>query len=118
MFLTKSFSVQFIEYAICSQIFLFLVQIGNGWIDDKYCNKGMYDYFWTHGLNSDETRKGIEKHCDFKTSNFTIECVKYTNRADTEMGNIDIYNIYAPLCNSTESSATNSVSCMLNFGCV
>ncbi|XP_057425077.1 serine carboxypeptidase 1-like [Lotus japonicus] len=86
------------------------IAIGNGWIDDKYCNKGMYDYFWTHGLNSDETRKGIEKHCDFKTSNFTSECVKYTNRADTEMGNIDIYNIYAPLCNSTESSATNSGS--------
>ncbi|XP_057426724.1 serine carboxypeptidase 1-like [Lotus japonicus] len=82
------------------------VAIGNGWIDDYYCTKGMYDYFWTHGLNSDKTHKGIEKHCNFKTFNLTSECNKYTNKADDEMGDIDIYNIYAPICNSPESPAT------------
>lgn len=91
---------------------LFCVQIGNAWIDDNYCSNGMYDYFWTHGLISDETHKGLQKHCNFKHANLTSECNKYADRVDEELGNIDIYNIYAPLCNSSESHATYTVSCM------
>ncbi|XP_057425107.1 serine carboxypeptidase 1-like [Lotus japonicus] len=82
------------------------IAIGNAWIDDNYCSKGMYDYFWTHGLISDETHKGLQKHCNFKHANLTSECNKYADRVDEELGNIDIYNIYAPLCNSSESHAT------------
>lgn len=98
--------------------FLLLVQIGNGWIDDNICTKGMYDYFWTHALNSDETHEGIEKHCDFENGNFSNdECDKYQRRAADEAGNIDIYNIYAPSCDSaatkiSASPATCSVSCI------
>lgn len=93
------------------------MQIGNGWIDDNLCTKGMYDYFWMHALNSVETHEGIEKNCDFGNFNFTSECVKYQNIADDELGNIDIYNIYAPLCNSSAtktaaSPTTYSVSCI------
>ncbi|RDX96683.1 Serine carboxypeptidase II-3, partial [Mucuna pruriens] len=77
------------------------IAIGNGWIDDNMCTKGMYDYFWTHGLNSDETNEGIQRHCDFENGNITSECNKYQNRGEEEIGSIDIYDIYAPPCDST-----------------
>ncbi|RHN77358.1 putative carboxypeptidase D [Medicago truncatula] len=88
------------------------IAVGNGWIDDNFCTKGMYDYFWMHALNSDQTHKGIEKHCDFRKFNVTNECVGYENIADDELGNIDVYNIYAPVCNSsaTKYGASYSVS--------
>ncbi|XP_027329892.1 serine carboxypeptidase II-3-like [Abrus precatorius] len=76
------------------------IAIGNGWIDDNTCTKGMYDYFWTHALNSDETHEGIERHCDYQSGNFTSECYQYQNRGMDEIGNIDVYNLYAPHCDS------------------
>ena len=93
------------------------MQVGNGWIDDNLCTKGMYDYFWSHGLNSDETHAAIERNCDFESGNFSGECNKYINIADGEIGNINIYNIYAQPCDSAESKIgasrrTYLVSCM------
>lgn len=93
------------------------MQVGNGWIDDNMCGKGMYEYFWTHALNSDETHEGIQRYCDFESGNLTGECSKYQSRGDTEIGSIDIYDIYAPPCDSAakkpgSSPATNYVSCM------
>ncbi|KAK7321712.1 hypothetical protein VNO77_32595 [Canavalia gladiata] len=81
------------------------IAIGNGWIDDSMCTKGMFDFFWTHALNSDETHEGIERHCDFESGNFTSECDKYQSRGNDEIGNINIYNLYTPPCNSTTTKA-------------
>ncbi|KAK7383102.1 hypothetical protein VNO78_28771 [Psophocarpus tetragonolobus] len=86
------------------------IAIGNGWIDDNMCAKGMYDYFWTHALNSDETHEGIQRHCDFESGNLTSECNKYQNKGDIEIGSIDIYNIYAPPCDSAASKASASAA--------
>ncbi|XP_057975383.1 serine carboxypeptidase 1-like [Malania oleifera] len=89
-----------------------ILQIGNPWVDDSLCTAGMYDFFWTHGLVSDETNAGIHKYCDFKTGNISSQCSEYTTLGDYEMGNIDIYNIYAPVCTTASSSkrATGSVN--------
>ncbi|OIW03442.1 hypothetical protein TanjilG_14667 [Lupinus angustifolius] len=87
------------------------IAIGNGWIDDNTCSKGMYHYFWTHALNSDETYEGIGKHCDFDNGNFSSECYKYQSISDDEIGDLDIYNVYAPPCNSAATkTATYSGS--------
>ncbi|XP_020961392.1 serine carboxypeptidase II-3 [Arachis ipaensis] len=80
------------------------IAVGNGWIDDNLCTKGMYDYYWSHALSSDESHSGIEKYCDYVSGNFSYECIKYMNMADVEVGDIDIYNIYAPPCDSSSSS--------------
>lgn len=61
-----------------------------------------------HALNSDETHEGIEKHCEFEKINFTNECNKYLNRASDEVGNIDLYNIYAPRCDSAATKTDAS----------
>ncbi|KAJ7966655.1 Carboxypeptidase [Quillaja saponaria] len=88
------------------------IAIGNAWIDDNMGTKGMYDYFWAHALNSDETNAGINKNCDFVTGNFSNACYQYQSQGDEELGQLDIYNIYGPVCNSSikQSHAMDSVN--------
>ncbi|XP_076912636.1 serine carboxypeptidase 1-like [Bidens hawaiensis] len=76
------------------------IAIGNAWIDDTTSYEGMYDYYWTHALNSDETHAGIDKYCDYVSGNFSDTCEEYQSQGDDEYGEIDPYNIYAPLCHT------------------
>ncbi|KAL8154377.1 hypothetical protein V2J09_012137 [Rumex salicifolius] len=79
------------------------IMMGNAVINDETDTKGMIDYFWTHAMISDESRNAIFKHCDFSPSAATQSetcAVAYTD-ASEELGNIDIYNIYAPVCFSS-----------------
>ncbi|XP_026400890.1 serine carboxypeptidase II-3-like isoform X1 [Papaver somniferum] len=79
------------------------IAIGNAYVDFETTYKGMYDFFWTHSLISDEANKGIGLYCNF-SSPYTIGdiCIEFLGQADT--GDIFIYDIYAPLCPSSPSS--------------
>ncbi|KAM7518304.1 hypothetical protein LguiB_017266 [Lonicera macranthoides] len=74
------------------------IAIGNAWIDDNTGTQGIYDYYWTHALNSDETNKGIKNYCDYVTGNYSNQCDDYQSQGNSEVGALDIYNIYAPIC--------------------
>uniref|UniRef100_A0A5B7A9P3 Carboxypeptidase n=1 Tax=Davidia involucrata TaxID=16924 RepID=A0A5B7A9P3_DAVIN len=81
--------------------------IGNAVINDETDVRGMYEFFATHALVSDETSHQIQKYCDF-SSNATAqadECDVASNEANKDVNNIDIYNIYAPLCVSSNLTA-------------
>ncbi|KAM7472547.1 hypothetical protein LguiA_010730 [Lonicera macranthoides] len=85
-------------------------------INDETDTKGMYEYFATHALISDETANQINKYCDFspnatsKQSN--KQCTEaYNDATSNTTAVIDIYNIYAPLCsNSNLTSKPKSAS--------
>ncbi|KAF9622669.1 hypothetical protein IFM89_032590 [Coptis chinensis] len=81
------------------------IAIGNAWIDDYTNTLGMYDYYWTHAFNSDETNMAIHKHCNTNIS--SDECLNALGQSDQEMGNIDIYNLYAPLCHDSDNNGSN-----------
>ncbi|KAK1555214.1 hypothetical protein Q3G72_023482 [Acer saccharum] len=91
------------------------IAIGNAWIDDYNGTKGIYDYFWTHALNSDETNAGINKYCNFANDDQSITCAQYMGQADRESGNLDIYNIYAPLCKSSAPKSPSSVGSVKDY---
>uniref|UniRef100_A0A803KRD9 Carboxypeptidase n=1 Tax=Chenopodium quinoa TaxID=63459 RepID=A0A803KRD9_CHEQI len=74
------------------------IAIGNAWIDDATNSEGMYDYLWSHALFSDETHAKIKQLCNFSETSTSDECDTYSSLAWEEAGNIDIYNIYAPVC--------------------
>ncbi|MFS8027477.1 putative carboxypeptidase D [Helianthus anomalus] len=77
------------------------ILIGNAVINDETDNIGMYDYFHTHAVISDETSNQIHKFCDFSpnVTEPTDECKKAIHEAEHIFNtDIDIYNIYAPLC--------------------
>ncbi|KAL6841845.1 hypothetical protein ACP4OV_028357 [Aristida adscensionis] len=76
------------------------IMIGNAVINDWTDTKGMYDYFWTHALISDEAADGINKHCNFTGGRGESSrlCEDAQADADESLQDIDIYNIYAPNC--------------------
>ncbi|CAI9785805.1 unnamed protein product [Fraxinus pennsylvanica] len=77
------------------------ISIGNAVIDDSAMATGFFDHFWTHALNSDETHKGISTFCDFVNGTESHKCSSFVEKALLELGNIDLYNIYAPICLKT-----------------
>ncbi|GMI93358.1 serine carboxypeptidase-like 40 [Hibiscus trionum] len=93
-----------------TQINLKGIAVGNGWIDDRTGYLGQFDYLWTHALNSDETNKGIHKYCHYFNNKDPEQCENFMNIAFIEPGDIDGYNIYAPLCQSDSYSSIKSSS--------
>lgn len=79
------------------------MQIGNAVINDETDVRGMYEYFGSHGLVSDDTTDQIMKYCDFSPSATTQpdKCNEAANKAENDISSIDIYNIYAPLCKNS-----------------
>jgi len=99
------------------------LQIGNAVINDETDERGMYDYFATHALVPDRVVSQIQKYCDFspKAGNQSSECNAVVDAVDPNIDNINIYNIYAPLCFSTnvtarpkKASVSDSFSLVIN----
>lgn len=90
-------------------------QLGNAYVDSETENTGMYDYFWSHAIISDEIHEGILSNCNFSEAAGTITetCEDYLSQAKAARSNIYFYDIYAPLCSSS-SNTTPSVSSYLN----
>ncbi|KAK8460973.1 hypothetical protein SEVIR_2G427900v4 [Setaria viridis] len=77
------------------------IMIGNAVINDGTDTMGMYDFFWTHALISDEAAEGIRRYCNFSAGGTDSDkCDAATTEADEALQDIDIYNIYAPNCES------------------
>ncbi|KAK9073964.1 hypothetical protein SSX86_006558 [Deinandra increscens subsp. villosa] len=90
------------------------IAIGNAWIDDETCSKGLFDHLWTHALNSDETHDAIFKYCDFASNSSSAMCDNVTNKAFDEMGDIDAYDIYAPICLTPNQRNTSTIPGSIN----
>ncbi|OIT31697.1 serine carboxypeptidase-like 40 [Nicotiana attenuata] len=71
--------------------------IGNAVINEDTDNVGMYEYFSSHALILDQTFLDIQKYCysDFYNEE---KCNKAGAVSDNNTDNLDIYNIYFPLC--------------------
>lgn len=83
------------------------MQIGNAVINDETDSRGMYDFLASHAIISDETANTIIKHCDFSsnTDTYSDECNDATGEAERDTDHINIYNIYAPNCVSSNLTA-------------
>ncbi|XVE79114.1 hypothetical protein DITRI_Ditri14bG0032000 [Diplodiscus trichospermus] len=87
------------------------IAVGNALLDDPTTMWGIYDNLWMRALSSDETYRGIHKYCDFANATSSGKCSNFTDQAEDEIGDIDIYNIYAPICldASLKNGSTGSV---------
>lgn len=83
------------------------MQIGNAVINDETDTKGMYDFYATHALVSDEVNNQVHKYCDFSpnATKQPEECNVATDDVEKNIYYLDIYNIYAPLCASSNLTA-------------
>ncbi|GAB2300096.1 hypothetical protein Dimus_034136 [Dionaea muscipula] len=82
--------------------------MGNAVINDETDVKGMYNYWWTHALISDQVKDAMMKECDFSpnATSQTEACTRAVNIAENTFYDIDVYNIYASQCHD-DSLSTN-----------
>lgn len=91
-------------------------KIGNAVINDWTDSKGMYDFFWTHALISDATADAIGRYCNFSAAAADSDkCDEATSEAGEALEDIDIYNIYAPNCQSADLVSPPITPSMDNF---
>jgi serine carboxypeptidase-like clade 2 len=82
--------------------------VGNAWTDAAWDNRGAVEHWYSHALISKATHDGIMDKCDFSHigplyEDHDEECGQLVTQARTEMGNIDIYDIYEDLCLSSDN---------------
>ncbi|KAG6537216.1 hypothetical protein ZIOFF_002302 [Zingiber officinale] len=84
------------------------IAIGNGVINYETDSKGLLDYFWTHALIADETIHAIHKFCNFSPEALQqpLECQRAVGEVSGVIDDLDLYNIYAPLCFSSGVTPT------------
>ncbi|KAL0690822.1 hypothetical protein Bca4012_090501 [Brassica carinata] len=82
-------------------------KVGNPLTDDEYDNKGILEYAWSHAVISDNLYDTAKRNCDFKSSNWSEPCNVAMNTMFQKYKEIDIYNIYAPKCTTSNSSAAS-----------
>jgi len=95
-------------------------QVGNAWTDATFDNKGSVFDWWTHAMISDDTYLGIMNNCDFahigplslssRNQSRDDLCDTYLDQADSDMGDINIYNIYGDVCTSSSSFRHNEAT--------
>ncbi|XP_068658232.1 serine carboxypeptidase II-3-like [Aristolochia californica] len=92
------------------------ITIGNAAVNDETDTRGMFDYFWTHALISDETIDQVHTSCDF-TPNATVTtlCHDAVAKVSSSVRPLDIYNIYAPLCRSSHLTAIPKKASVVDF---
>ncbi|XP_047948841.1 serine carboxypeptidase-like 40 [Salvia hispanica] len=80
------------------------ILIGNAVINDETDAIGMYEYYASHALVSDEITKQVLRYCDFspKATEQSDKCNEAQQQVDKNTNNIDIYSIYSPLCHNSD----------------
>ncbi|WVZ71271.1 hypothetical protein U9M48_019877 [Paspalum notatum var. saurae] len=78
--------------------------VGNAVTNDYYDEKGLVEFAWSHSVISDQIYEHVKNVCDFRTILFTGECAHAMNLVYTQYMAVDIFNIYAPKCNTNESA--------------
>lgn len=83
------------------------IQVGNGVTDDHNDYAGTFEFWWNHGLVSDDTYRLLKASCLHDSLvHPSPACDAAFNVSTDEQGNIDMYSIYTPTCNETSSSAS------------
>ncbi|KAK9077155.1 hypothetical protein SSX86_005491 [Deinandra increscens subsp. villosa] len=90
------------------------IAIGNAVMDDETHFKGKFDHWWSHAIISDTTHDAIIKNCDFANVSSAM-CENSTDKAWNEIGDIDVYNVYAPICLTPRERNTSAIPGSVNF---
>ncbi|MCD7464485.1 Serine carboxypeptidase-like 40 [Datura stramonium] len=88
--------------------------IGNAVINDDTDLIGVYEYFASHALISDETYLDIKKYCSNDDYNKS-KCDGAYAIADNNTNNLYIYNIYFPLCHDGNLTKYPKIPSPLQF---
>ncbi|TKW14267.1 hypothetical protein SEVIR_5G157200v4 [Setaria viridis] len=82
--------------------------VGNAETNDYYDYKGIVEFAWSHSIISDQFYKRVKNVCDFRLSPTTNECSHVMDLLFKMYHEIDMYNVYAPKCNTDGSAVSSS----------
>ncbi|KAK1631480.1 hypothetical protein QYE76_005795 [Lolium multiflorum] len=86
--------------------------VGNPLLDDYKNDKGWLEFLWNHGVMSDEVWGDISAHCSFRG----VEGKACGQAKDSfRTGDIDPYNIYAPVCLVSRNGTLYSSSYLAGY---
>ncbi|XP_062115555.1 serine carboxypeptidase-like 40 [Humulus lupulus] len=92
------------------------ILIGNAVINDESDERGMYEYMGSHALISDRTATAIQNYCDFSPKAAQSDkCDNAMKEVDRDTYYVDIYNIYAPLCTSSNLTSKPKSASVMKF---
>ncbi|KAK8463737.1 hypothetical protein PHAVU_011G028600 [Phaseolus vulgaris] len=74
------------------------LMMGNAVINDITDLKGMFEYAWSHAIISTQVFDGIKRHCNFSEKRHTSDCELNINKFLKSFSDIDVFNIYSPVC--------------------
>lgn len=83
-------------------------------MNDATDNNGTFDYMWSHAMISDETYQGLMKYCTTPNFNRT-KCNLMQFAVDEEVGAIDFYNIYGPVCSHSRTNVSKKTKCAQDY---
>ena len=69
---------------------------------------GIVEFAWSHSVISDKFYERVKNVCDFRLSPTSNECSHVMNLLFKIYHEIDIYNVYAPRCNTDGSAFLSS----------
>ncbi|AQL05859.1 Serine carboxypeptidase-like 40 [Zea mays] len=92
------------------------VAIGNADLDDNLTLRASYDYYWMHAMISGKAYKAVKDKCGFNGT-YTEDCQNAMDLATQEKGNIDDYDIYAPICQDASNPSKSSDSLVFGDPC-
>nr|POE55142.1 serine carboxypeptidase-like 40 [Quercus suber] len=97
--------------------FRVLPEIGNAVINDETDEQGMVDYFGSHAIISDQDVYQIHKYCDFSpnATSQSRECEASYGALEENIIDINVYNIYAPMCFSSDVTTRPKKASILEF---
>ncbi|CAN6912066.1 unnamed protein product [Brassica oleracea] len=80
--------------------------VGNGLMDDRQDQLGLFQYIWTLGFISDQTYTLLKLQCGLEPFIHSSEaCNNALEISDKEMGNIDHYSVFTPACVESASQS-------------
>ncbi|KAI4302878.1 hypothetical protein MLD38_038576 [Melastoma candidum] len=91
--------------------------IGNAVINSETDRRGMFDYFASHALISRETNNKVQKLCNFMgyAANRSADCDSAIREVFNNVGYLDIYSIYAPICMDGNLTARPKMASVKNI---
>lgn len=84
--------------------------IGNAVINDPTDQVGLVEYAWSHAIISDQLYDAILSDCDFKSNISSQSCDIQVKALLQAYSDIDIYNIYAPVCFDSPDMTTSKLN--------
>ncbi|KAF2544275.1 hypothetical protein F2Q68_00029152 [Brassica cretica] len=80
--------------------------VGNGLMDDRQDQLGLFQYIWTLGFISDQTYTLLKLQCGLEPFIHSSEaCNNALEISYKEMGNIDHYSVFTPACVESASQS-------------